>query len=74
MTDILEKIIAHKQAEIKQQKALVSKKELINNCHQLDYIGWHVDMAGINNRNLGTFHTDVENSFRLAEKLPGDVL
>lgn len=212
MTDILEKIIAHKQAEIKQQKALVSKEELINNCHpdrphasmraslaaspygiiaefkrrspskgwikeeaqagnippayeaagasalsiltdnkffggnltdiqtarplvqlpilrkdfiideyqiyqahlagadailliaaalkreqceslaakahelgmevlleihserELDYIGRHVDMAGVNNRNLGTFHTDVENSFRLAEKLPGDVL
>ena len=30
-------------------------------------------MYGINNRNLGTFVTDVENSFRLAEKLPKDV-
>ena len=27
-------------------------------------------MYGINNRNLGTFITDVQNSFRLAEKLP----
>lgn len=30
-------------------------------------------MYGINNRNLGTFVTDVENSFRLAEKLPKGV-
>ena len=29
-------------------------------------------MIGINNRNLGTFHTDTENSFRLIEKLPKD--
>ena len=26
-------------------------------------------MLGVNNRNLGTFHTDVENSFRLAKAL-----
>ena len=30
-------------------------------------------MYGINNRNLGTFVTDVENSFRLAEQLPKNV-
>lgn len=33
-----------------------------------------VDMVGVNNRNLGTFRTDVENSFRMAEKLPADAL
>ena len=31
-------------------------------------------MVGVNNRNLGTFHTDVENSFRLARLLPQDYL
>lgn len=31
------------------------------------------DMYGINNRNLGTFVTDVNNSFRLAERLPKGV-
>ena len=31
-------------------------------------------MIGINNRNLGTFFTDVENSFRLAGQLPQDAL
>ena len=37
---------------------------------ELEYAGLEPDMCGINNRNLGTFVTDVENSFRLAEKLP----
>ena len=41
---------------------------------ELDYVDEYTDMAGINNRNLGTFHTDVANSFRLADKLPRDVV
>ena len=41
---------------------------------ELDYADSGADMLGINNRNLGTFHTDVENSFRLAEQLPQDKL
>ncbi len=40
----------------------------------LDYAGLAPDMYGINNRNLGTFITDVANSFRLADKLPRDVV
>lgn len=40
--------------------------------HELDYADLDVDMIGINNRNLGTFHTDVQNSFTMAEKLPTD--
>lgn len=39
---------------------------------ELSYINKGVDMVGINNRNLGTFHTSVENSFRLAGQLPQD--
>lgn len=35
-----------------------------------DYCELEPDMYGINNRNLGTFMTDVSNSFRLAERLP----
>ena len=31
-------------------------------------------MCGINNRNLGSFVTDVQNSFRLAELLPKDAV
>lgn len=37
---------------------------------ELDYVALEPDMCGINNRNLGTFVTDVQNSFRLAERLP----
>ena len=37
---------------------------------ELDYAELEPDMFGINNRNLGTFITDVQNSFRLASKLP----
>ena len=41
---------------------------------ELAYAELDADMIGINNRNLGTFHTNVENSFRLAELLPKDKL
>ena len=41
---------------------------------ELDYAALDADMLGVNNRNLGTFHTDVQNSFRLAEALPKEKL
>ena len=40
--------------------------------HELDYADIEVDAIGVNNRNLGTFVTDVQNSFRLASQLPQD--
>lgn len=57
---------------------------LINDAHQLglevllemhseqelEYAELEPDMLGINNRNLGSFITNVDNSFKLAEKLP----
>ena len=63
-------------------------KSLLNTAHQLGmevlvemhsnqelaYAGLEPDMCGINNRNLGSFVTDVENSFRLAELLPKDAV
>jgi indole-3-glycerol phosphate synthase len=36
---------------------------------ELPYLNPYIDMLGVNNRNLGTFHTDVENSFRMIEKM-----
>lgn len=36
---------------------------------ELEYAELGPDLCGINNRNLGTFVTDVENSYRLAERL-----
>lgn len=40
----------------------------IHTFSELAYIE-DVDMVGVNNRNLGTFVTDVENSFHIAEEL-----
>ena len=40
--------------------------------HELDYADIEVDAIGVNNRNLGTFVTDVQNSFRMAARLPED--
>ena len=40
--------------------------------HELDYADLPVDAIGVNNRNLGTFVTDVQNSFRMAGRLPED--
>ena len=39
---------------------------------ELNYAALEPDMCGINNRNLGTFITDIQNSYRLAELLPKD--
>ena len=36
----------------------------------LDYADLAPDLYGINNRNLGSFVTDVENSFHMASRLP----
>lgn len=41
---------------------------------ELEYADLNPDLCGINNRNLGSFVTDVENSFRLASKLPADAV
>lgn len=41
---------------------------------ELEYAELLPDLCGINNRNLGSFVTDVENSFRLAELLPKDAV
>lgn len=41
---------------------------------ELEYCELEPDIYGINNRNLGSFVTDIENSFRLAELLPKDAV
>ena len=41
---------------------------------ELEYAELEPDMCGINNRNLGSFVTNVENSFRLAGLLPEDAV
>ncbi|MDD6357256.1 MAG: indole-3-glycerol phosphate synthase TrpC [Bacteroidales bacterium] len=37
---------------------------------ELDYLSPETDMLGVNNRNLGSFHTDVKKSFDIIDKLP----
>jgi indole-3-glycerol phosphate synthase len=39
---------------------------------ELSYINEDIDMLGVNNRNLGTFATDTDNSFRLIEKMKAE--
>lgn len=41
---------------------------------ELDYAEQTPDLCGINNRHLGSFVTDVETSFRLAEDLPHEAV
>lgn len=41
----------------------------VHSPEELAYVECRPDMLGVNNRNLGTFVTDVQNSFRLAEAL-----
>lgn len=44
----------------------------IHRQEELDYVTDDVDVVGVNNRDLGTFHTDVARSLELADKLPPD--
>lgn len=46
----------------------------IHNEQELAHINEYVDVVGINNRNLGTFITDVQISFDLGEKIPCEFL
>lgn len=41
---------------------------------ELEFITCDPDMTGVNNRHLGTFHTDVASSFTMAERLPTDMV
>ncbi|MGL5683037.1 MAG: indole-3-glycerol phosphate synthase TrpC [Marinifilaceae bacterium] len=42
----------------------------IHSEEELHYITPKTDMVGVNNRNLGSFITDVNNSFQIAKQLP----
>ena len=44
----------------------------IHNEQELQHINDKVDVVGINNRNLGTFVTDVQISFDLGDKIPAE--
>ena len=44
----------------------------MHNEEETEYAELEPDMYGINNRSLGTFETDVNNSFQLIERLPAE--
>lgn len=44
----------------------------MHNEEETEYAELEPDMYGINNRNLGTFETDVNNSLQLIERLPAE--
>lgn len=46
----------------------------IHNKQELHHINDKVDVVGVNNRNLGTFVTDIQISFDLADKIPNDFI
>jgi len=45
----------------------------VHNENELSYHNEYVDMLGVNNRNLGTFHTDTANSFRMIPFIQSEV-
>ena len=61
--------LMHKAHELRLEVLLEMHSE-----QELEYVDLSPDLCGINNRNLGTFVTDVDNSFRLAELLPKDAV
>jgi indole-3-glycerol phosphate synthase len=63
------KMLAHRAHELQLETLLEVHAE-----RELEYVGDCIDMVGVNNRNLGTFHTDVQTSFQLAALLPQDML
>ena len=62
-------VLLHKAHELGLEVLLEMHSE-----QELEYAELDPDLCGINNRNLGSFVTDVENSFRLAELLPKDAV
>ena len=66
-----------KKEEVKSLTSLAHELKLevlleMHSFEELDYAEFDVDMLGINNRNLGTFHTDVQNSFQMISHLPAN--
>ena len=64
--------LTQKECKIFAQVAHQLDMEVLLEIHsesELSHYNEYIDMLGVNNRNLGTFHTDVKNSFRLIEQM-----
>jgi indole-3-glycerol phosphate synthase len=66
---ILEKKQAKKFAKIAKELGLQVLMELHDES-ELDLLNDHIDIVGVNNRNLKTFIVDLKHSVKLAEKIP----
>jgi len=44
----------------------------VHNEQELNHINQHINMVGVNNRNLDTFEVDLETSIQLIDKIPND--
>ena len=70
---ILEKKQAKKFAKIAKELGLQVLMEFHDES-ELDLLNEHLDMVGVNNRNLKTFIVDLKHSVKLAEKIPGQFI
>ena len=69
--------LSKSQCKALQQTAHEIGLEVLLEMHaeaELEYAGQEPDLCGINNRHLGSFVTDVDTSFRLAEMLPKEAV
>ncbi len=69
--------LSKQQCRVLMDKAHALGLEVLLEMHseqELEYAELEPDLCGINNRHLGSFVTDVDTSFRLAELLPKDAV
>ena len=71
IASVLEKNRLHELSALAHQLGLEVLLE-IHSEKELDYIDDNIEMIGVNNRNLGTFKTDISNSINLIDRLPKD--
>ena len=69
---ILSKELCKKLASVAHQLDMEVLLE-VHSENELSYYNDHIDMLGVNNRNLGTFHTDIKNSFRMIESIRSEI-
>jgi indole-3-glycerol phosphate synthase len=71
IASILEKQEAGNLAELAHELGLQVLMELHDE-NELDIINEHIDVIGVNNRNLRTFEVSLEHSVQLGKKIPGE--
>lgn len=65
-------VLETKQFAIKAKELGLDVLLEVHNEKELGHINEYVDVVGVNNRNLGTFITDIQASFDLVDKIPNE--